>query len=114
MRRHIQASTTKIESFNNFSDWVTFGGKTLRTGDPVEMEKRIKYADLIANIVMLHNVIDLTDVLNEMNAEGETVTKELVEKISPYLNGHLRRFGRFHLDMDDLPDSLQKKGLDFL
>jgi TnpA family transposase len=114
MRRHIQASTTKIESFNSFSDWVTFGGKTLRTGDPVEMEKRIKYADLIANIVMLHNVIDLTDVLNEMNAEGETVTKELVEKISPYLNGHLRRFGRFHLDMDDLPDSLQQKGLDFL
>ena len=74
MQRHIQAATTKVESFNYFSDWVTFGGKTLTTGDPVEMEKRIKYADLIANIVMLHNVIDLTDVLNEMNAEGETVT----------------------------------------
>ena len=42
MQKHIQASTTKVESFNNFSDWVTFGGKTLRTGDPVEMEKRGK------------------------------------------------------------------------
>ncbi|MFK7981933.1 MAG: Tn3 family transposase [Saprospiraceae bacterium] len=68
----------------------------------------------MANIVMLHNVIDLTNVLNQMNAEGETVTKELVERINPYMNRHLRRFGRFHLDMDDLPDSLQPKGLDFL
>ena len=114
MQRHIQAATTKVESFNNFSDWVTFGGKTLTTGDPVEMEKRIKYADLIANIVMLHNVIDLTDVLNGMNAEGEIVTKELVEKLSPMMTGHLRRFGRFLLDMDDLPDPLQQRGLDFL
>jgi len=114
MQRHIQASTTKVESFNNFSDWVTFGGKTLTTGDPVEMEKRIKYADLIADIVMLHNVIDLTDVLNDMNAEGETITKELVEKLSPMMTSHLRRFGRFLLDMDDLPDPLQQRGLDFL
>lgn len=114
MQKHIQASTTKVESFNHFSDWVTFGGKTLRTGDPVEMEKRVKYADLIANIVMLHNVIDLTNVLNEMNAEGETVTKELVEKLSPYMTGHLRRFGRFHLDMDDLPEPLKHRSLDFL
>ena len=86
----------------------------MRTGDPVEMEKRIKYADLIANIVMLHNVIDLTDVLNEMNAEGEPVTKELVERISPYMTQHIRRFGRYHLDMSDLPDPLEEKGLDFM
>ena len=26
MERHIQASTIKVESFNNFSDWFTFGG----------------------------------------------------------------------------------------
>ncbi len=114
LQKYIQAATTKVESFNFFSDWVTFGGKTLRTGDPIEMEKRIKYADLIANIVMLHNVIDLTDVLNDMNAEGEPVTKELVERLSPYITQHIRRFGRYHLDMSDLPDPLEEKGLDFM
>lgn len=114
LQKYIQAATTKVESFNYFSDWVTFGGKTLRTGDPVEMEKRVKYADLIANIVMLHNVIDLTDVLNDMNAAGEPVTKELVERLSPYMTQHIRRFGRYHLDMNDLPDPLEDKGLDFL
>ena len=111
LRRHIQAATTKVESFNNFYDWVTFGGKILKTGDPVEIEKRIKYADLIANIVMLHNVVDLTDVLHQMNTEGEIVSKELIEKLSPYMNQQLRRFGTFLLDMDDLPDPLQIKNI---
>ena len=36
-------------------------------GDPIEQEKRIKYMNLVANIVMLHNVVDLTKVLNEMD-----------------------------------------------
>jgi len=49
-----------------------------------------------------------------MNAEGEPVTKELVERLSPYMTQHIRRFGRYHLDMNDLPDSLEEKGLDFL
>jgi len=114
MRKHIIGSTTKVESFNNFSDWITFGGKALRTGDPVEQEKRIKYADLIANVVMLHNVIDLTNVLNEMITQGETVTKELVERLSPYMTQHIRRFGRFFLDMEDIPEPLKAKILAFL
>lgn len=63
---------------------------------------------------MLHNVIDLTDVLNEMNLEGETVTRELVERLSPFMTQQLRRFGIIFLDMDDVPDPLEPKGLDFL
>jgi TnpA family transposase len=56
MRKHIRAETTKVESYNNFTDWIAFGGPVLRSGDPVEQEKRIKYRDLVANAVMLHNV----------------------------------------------------------
>ena len=63
MRRHIRAETTKVESYNQFTDWIAFGGPVLRSGDPVEQEKRIKYRDLVANAVMLHNVVDMTNVL---------------------------------------------------
>lgn len=113
MQKYIQGATTKVESFNNFSDWITFGGKRIKSGDPIEMEKRVKYADLIANIVMLHNVVDLTKVLNEMIGEGELVTKELVERLSPYITGHIRRFGKFHLDMNDIPEPLKHTNLAF-
>jgi TnpA family transposase len=47
LRQSIQAATTKIESYNSFLDWITFGGDGLLTPrDPVEQEKRIKYTNL--------------------------------------------------------------------
>jgi hypothetical protein len=78
----IRGATTKIESFNNFRDWVAFGGRIITSGDPVEQEKRIKYMNLVANTIMLHNVIDLTAVLNQMVVEGNRVTKELVQRLT--------------------------------
>jgi TnpA family transposase len=59
MRQHIRAETTKIESYHQFTEWLAFGGPVLRSGDPVEQEKRIKYRDLVANAVMLHNTVDM-------------------------------------------------------
>ena len=84
MRKEIGAATTKIESFHTFRDWISFGGHVIKTGDPVEQEKRIKYMNLVANIVMLHNVVDLTKVLNEMVNEGLELTPECVQRLSPY------------------------------
>jgi TnpA family transposase len=53
LRQQIRAETTKVESYHQFTDWIAFGGPVLRTGDPVEQEKRIKYRDLVANAIML-------------------------------------------------------------
>jgi Tn3 transposase DDE domain len=55
IRRTIRAETTKIEAFNDFLDWVSFGGPVIKSGDPVEQEKQLKYASLVANAVMLSN-----------------------------------------------------------
>lgn len=106
-RLTIQAETTKIESFHAFHHWVTFGGHTITSGDPVEQTKRNKYIDLVANIVMLHNVIDLTQVLHDMAKSGEEVTLELAKYLSPYLNSQIRRFGKYDLDMNNLPGPLK-------
>jgi hypothetical protein len=108
----IRGATTKIESFNNFRDWVAFGGRIITSGDPVEQEKRIKYMNLVANTIMLHNVIDLTAVLNQMVVEGNRVTKELVQRLSPYMTKHIKRFGQYVLDMDNLPQPLEIPKLD--
>lgn len=52
-----------VEAYHHFTDWLAFGSPVLRSGDPVEQEKRIKSRDLVANAVMLHNVVDMTKVL---------------------------------------------------
>ena len=74
VRRVIRAETTKIETYNDFLDWVCFGGPVVKSGDPVEQEKQLKYASLVANAMMLSNVADLTDVLSAMAKDGHPVT----------------------------------------
>jgi TnpA family transposase len=113
IRRVIRAETTKIETYNDFLDWVCFGGPVVRSGDPVEQEKQLKYASLVANAVMLSNVADLTDVLSAMAKDGHPVTPALVASLSPCIREHIRRFGRFVLDMTDLPDPLDPQPLPF-
>jgi TnpA family transposase len=111
MRRTIRAETTKVESYHQFTDWIAFGGPVLRSGDPLEQEKRIKYRDLVANAVMLHNVVDMTHVLYELQQEGICVTPEIVSRLSPYLTEHIKRFGQYFLDMITQPEPLQPKSL---
>ncbi len=100
-----------MESYHQFTDWIAFGGPVLRSGDPVEQEKRIKYRDLVANAVMLHNVVDMTNVFCELQQDGICVTPEIVSRLSPYLTEHIKRFGQYFLDMITQPELLQSKPL---
>jgi hypothetical protein len=109
----IRSETTKIEAYNDFLDWICFGGPVVKSGDPVEQEKQLKYASLVANAVMLSNVADLTEVLAAMAKDGHPVTPALVACTSPYTREHIRRFGRFALDMTDLPNPLNPQPLPF-
>lgn len=105
-RRTIRAETTKVESYNDFQDWITFGGQIIKSGDPIEQTKQIKYSNLIANSIMLSNVVDLTKVLSDMSREGYTVTAELVATLSPFIRDQIRRFGRYDVDMNQRPPDL--------
>jgi TnpA family transposase len=101
--RAIRAETTKIEAYNDYLDWITFGGPVVKSGDPVEQEKQLKYASLVANTVMLSNVSDLSEVLAGMTRDGHPVIPGLAACRSPYIRGHIRRFGRYFLDIADVP-----------
>lgn len=104
LRAQIQAATTKIEAYNLFSQWIFFGGDGLITSrDPVSYEKRIKYKDLIANAIMLHNVVDMTHVLHDMSQEGFAITPDVVATFSPYMTEHIKRFGEYFIDMTSEP-----------
>ncbi|MFK7848125.1 MAG: Tn3 family transposase [Rhodothermales bacterium] len=105
-RQTIRAETTKVESYNDFQDWITFGGQIIKSGDPVEQAKQIKYSNLIANSIMLNNVADLTQVLANMAKEGYTITAELAASLSPFIRDQIRRFGRYDVDMENKPPDL--------
>ena len=69
----------------------------------VEQEKRIKYRDLVANAVMLLNVVDMTNALHDLQRDGVRITPELVARFSPYLTEHIKRFGQYLVDMNAPP-----------
>ena len=62
----IRAEIIKIEASNDFLDCVSFGGPVMKSGDPIEQGKQLKYASLVANTIMLSNVADLSHVLSDM------------------------------------------------
>ena len=61
--------------------------------------------------MMLHNVVDMTNVLRALQQEGVSVTPEVVSHLSLYLTEHIKRFGQYVLDMDTQPEPLQPKPL---
>lgn len=101
LRRQVGNVTNQMEAYNGFSKWLFFGddGK-IKHNDPVEQEKRIKYNDLISNLVMLHNVIDMTKLLQQLKQEGHAVNAKTLARISPYLTEHIQRFGEYIIDME--------------
>jgi hypothetical protein len=50
---------------------------------PDEQEKRIKYTDLVANALILQNVVDTTQILRDLASEGYTLSREAVVALSP-------------------------------
>ena len=113
VRRTIRAETTKIEAYNDFLDWISFGGPVIKSGDPVEQEKQLKYASLVANTIMLSNVADMTEALSSMARDGHRITPGLVACLSPYMREHSRRFGQYVLDMEEMPRPLNPQPLPF-
>ncbi len=107
LRQQITASTNKMEAYNGFSKFFFFGGEgIISENDPDEQEKRIKYNDLVSNAVILQNVADMTCILKELAANGVEFSKSDVAALSPYLTRHIKRFGDYVIDLDNVPNAI--------
>ncbi|WTL69297.1 transposase [Streptosporangium sp. NBC_01495] len=106
LRRRITAVTNKVEGFNGFSGWLRFGNDgVIAANDPAEQEKMIKFNSLLANCVIFHTALDMTDVLRQLLAEGwqpeqgSDITAADIAQLSPYLTAHISRFGLYATDV---------------
>ena len=69
-----------------------------------EQRKFIKYNHLVANLLIFHNVVTMSKALERMVADGYSVDADLIACSSPYLTGHLNRFGRYELTRTGCPN----------
>jgi TnpA family transposase len=70
MRQEVTGETNKMESYNGFAKWLSFGGDVIAQNDPEEQQKRLRYNDLIAAAVILQNTVDMMRVIQTLIAEG--------------------------------------------
>lgn len=100
LRTLIQGATNKSESFNNFIQWLTFGGTgVIAENNRDEQRKIIKYGHVVANCLIFHNVQAQTRVLQQLLAEGLHFTDDTIACLSPYLTEHVNRFGAYALNL---------------
>ena len=75
----------------------------IRENNRAEQRKIIRYNHLVANLVIFHNVVTMTGIINQLIAEGYTVTEEILARIAPYQTEHINRFGSYTLNFDRVP-----------
>jgi TnpA family transposase len=98
MREQITATTNIAERYNQFCQWIRFAAAGLMgENDPEEMQKQVRYTDIVANALMLQNVADLTEALDKLEQRGYPVKSEDVAHLSAYMTEHLQRFGDYTL-----------------
>jgi len=104
LRQTITATTNKVEQYNQLCDWTSFGSTELvASNDDTEMEKAVKYTDLINNCIMLQNVIDMSDIIHQLTQEGAEIREEDIAFLSPYITKHIKRYGDYLIDMKRVP-----------
>ncbi len=105
LRQEITANTNKIESYNGFAKWLSFGGDVIAVNEPDEQQKRLRYNDLIASALILQNTVDMMRTLNTLQNEGWKIAEEDVSFLSPYQVGHVKRFGEYNLKLKRTPEA---------
>jgi len=99
LRKTIHAATNKSEQFNAFVKWSFFGGEgVIAENLRYEQRKIVKYNQLVANMIILHNVVTMTRTLVALRDEGATITAAMLAGIGPYRNQHINRFGAYTLN----------------
>ena len=103
----IHAATNKSESFNQFAQWLSFGGEgVISTNNREEQGKMIRYNHLVANCLIFYNVAEISRILQELNTEGYPLEAEAISTLSPYWTQHVNRFGLYDLDLNRRPNPL--------
>lgn len=99
LRKLIHAETNKSEQFNGFAKKLFFGGEgEIAENLRHEQQKIIKYNHLVANMVILHNVVGMSRALKKLQMDGVVINQEILACLGPYRLEHINRFGDYVLD----------------
>jgi len=68
--------------------------------------KIIKYNHLVTNLLIYHNVVNMSRALARLAMEGQDVSPDALAAISPYQTEHINRYGSYKLRLDRTPEPI--------
>ena len=87
--------------------WVSFGGDSVITENTRdEQRKFIKYKHLVANLLVFHNIVTLSRVLDRLQAGGLKASDQALAALTPYQTEHINRFGSYTVNFSRIPEPL--------
>jgi TnpA family transposase len=100
LRRTVNKGSTKIQRHHKFAKHLAFGsGGHLRSNNPADQEKTIIYNEFVTNAVALRNVVDLTQALHMLKAEGVSIRPADLAFLSTYATSKLKQFADYPTDL---------------
>ncbi len=104
LRQHVTGTTNKIESYNGFAKWLSFGGDVIGENDPDEQQKHLRYNDLVATAVILQNTVDMAKIVADLKREGWKFSATDLAFLSPYQTSTVKRFGEYVVNLNRPPE----------
>ncbi len=65
-----------------------------------------KYNNLVSNAVILQSVADITYIIKKLLANRVKFTKSDISALGPYITKHIKRFGDYVIDLQNIPKSI--------
>lgn len=62
-----------------------------------EQRKIIKYNHLVANLVIFHTLVTMSEALQRMADAGHQIDRNAAAHLSPYQTEYINRFGEYEL-----------------
>jgi len=76
-----------------------------------EQRKIIKYNHLVTNLLIYHNVVNMSRALARLAQEGYPINDAAIATVSPYQTEHNNRYGSYKLRFDRAPEPLNHQVL---
>jgi hypothetical protein len=71
-----------------------------------EQRKIIKYNHLVANLLIFHTLVTMTQAIRHLVDDGYPMDTEALATLSPYQTEHINRFGTYILNFQRTPPPL--------
>ena len=100
-RKAIRRQLNKHESMHALHDFLFYGndGK-IRLATLDRQSTRAACLHLVANAIVAWNLVAAERELEQLQAEGRPVARELHRQFSPTLNAHINKIGKFDINPD--------------